>query len=95
MSFPRSQTLLERFDYLYARWCDGVDTPDDFNMLAVNELIICVTDRMTDFDELRDAVPAWCYTLKAADPAFEHSLRLLINIAERKWQREQELSETE
>lgn len=80
----RSFTIFDVFTFLFERWCDNVDTPDDFDYFAVNELTNCVSRRGCDYYELRDAIPHWELTLKAADPAFCHSLRLLINVAEHK-----------
>ena len=84
-----SLTISKVFDYLLERWSDGVDTPEDFNYLAVGELIDCVSRRSCGFDELRDTVPVWARELKVADPAFEHSLRILINLAENKFSRQE------
>lgn len=85
----RSATIADTFNFLFNRWCDNVDEVDDFNYLAINELTDCVHRRRVwgegcDYHELRDAIPHWELTLKAADPAFCHSLRLLINVAEHK-----------
>lgn len=80
----RSLTIADVFTFLFERWCNNVDSPDDFDYLAVNELTDCVSRRGCDYYELRDAIPHWELTLKAADPAFCHSLRLLINVAEHK-----------
>jgi hypothetical protein len=80
----RSFTISDIFTFLFERYCDNVDTVDDFNYLAVNELMDCVLRRGCDYYELHDAIPHWELTLSAADPAFCHSLRLLINVAEHK-----------
>jgi hypothetical protein len=85
----RSLTISDVFTFLFERYCDGVDEVNDFNYLAINELMDCVNRRRVDgegcdYHELRDAIPHWDRTLPAADPAFCHSLRLLIDTAEHK-----------
>ena len=80
----RSLTISDVFTFLFERYCDAVDEVNDFNYLAVNGLMDCAHRRNCDYHELRDAIPHWERTLSAADPAFCHSLRLLIDTAEHK-----------
>ena len=78
----RSMTIADVFTYLFERYCDDVDTVEDFNHLAMAELTMCRIRRGCEFHELMDAIPEWDRSLKASDPAFCHSLRLLINTVE-------------
>ena len=84
-----SFTILDRFQRIHLWYEDAVDTEDDFNANAVDTLIECHNDRQEAvenmWNEFRDALPVYEFSLRVADPNIMHTLRLLINRAESEW----------
>ena len=81
----RSMTISDRFDFLFQRWDDEVDSLEDYNHIAMCELGECLIVRECSVSEIRMAFSHWRIKngRKEGFVDFSHFMPLIFNRLEK------------